>query len=85
MAEKQKGIQMRRDRLERHIGKFVTVTLWYGKMISGYLYRTDSARYKNDPTLYLRKKRYVLEDKNTGETSMLFRCSHVSKLVYEGG
>ena len=84
MAEKQKGIQMRRDRLERHIGKFVTVTLWYGKMISGYLYRTDSARYKNDPTLYLRKKRYVLEDKNTGETSMLFRCSHVSKLVYEG-
>ena len=47
---------MKRDRLERHIGKFVTVTLWYGKMISGYLYRTDSARYKNDPTLYLRKK-----------------------------
>ena len=75
---------MKRDRLERHIGKFVTVTLWYGKMISGYLYRTDSARYKNDRTLYLRKKRYVLEDKNTGETSMLFRCSHVSKLVYEG-
>ena len=74
---------MKRDRLERHIGKFVTVILWYGKMISGYLYRTDSARYKNDPTLYLRKKRYVLEDKNTGETSMLFRCSHVSKLGYE--
>ena len=75
---------MNRDRLERQIGKFVTVTLWYRKMIRRYLYRTDSARYKNDPTLYLRKKRYVLVDKNTGETSMLFRCSHVSKLVYEG-
>ena len=74
---------MRRDRLEKHIGKFVTVTLWDGEMISGYLYRTDSERYKNNPTLYLRKKHYVLEDKNTGETSILFMCSYVSKLGYD--
>ena len=74
---------MKREILEKYIGKSVTIKLLGGEKIEGVLYRTDSERYKNDPTLYLRKKRYVLEDKNTGETSMLFRCSHVSKLGYE--
>lgn len=75
---------MKREILEKYIGKSVTIKLLGGEKIEGVLYRTDSERYKKNPNMYFRKKFYVLEDVNTGETSsMIFRCSHVSKLGYE--
>lgn len=74
---------MKRSELEKHLGRQVTVTLFDGDKISGFLYKTGDARFKNYPNLYMSKNWYVLlknsEDSNSAVDS-LFRCSHVIKI-----
>ena len=51
---------MNRDKLEKHLGKNVEVTLFDGDVIKGELHKTREERFKNEPILYVPKNYYFL-------------------------
>ena len=72
---------MKREELEKYIGKYVEITLFDNEKITGILYKTGSERYKYDSSLYLPQNKYVLENEcNRNDYSCVFRSSHVKKL-----
>ena len=72
---------MKRDELEKYIGKYVEITLFDNEILTGIFYKTGSERYKYNPNLYIPQNRYVLENECCADDySCVFRCSHVKKL-----
>lgn len=67
---------MKREELEKYIGKKVQIILFDKEIIEGELHKTREERFRNDPNLYLPDKRYFL----INPQSCLFRCSHVIKI-----
>lgn len=67
---------MKRNDLEKYLGKVVTITLFDNDIITGELHKTGEERFKNDPNLYIPKNLYFL----INPQSVLFRSSHVKKL-----
>lgn len=67
---------MNRDKLEKHLGKNVEITLFNGDVIKGELHKTGEEAFKNEPNLYIPRKYYFL----VNPQSCIFRCSHVKKL-----
>lgn len=51
---------MNRDKLEKHLGKNVEVTLFDGDVIKGELHKTREERFKNEPILYVPNNYYFL-------------------------
>lgn len=73
---------MKREELEKFLGKPVWVTLFDGETISGILHKTGEKDCKNNPNLYLKKNFYFCTPPNTMLVrKSLFRCSHVIKCV----
>lgn len=71
---------MKREELEKFLGKPVWVTLFDGETISGILHKTGEKDCKNNPNLYLKKNFYFCTPPNTMLVrKSLFRCSHVIK------
>lgn len=67
---------MKREELEKYLGKKVRITLFDKKVIEGELHKSGEQRFRNDPNLYLPQKYYFL----INPQSVLFRSSHVRKL-----
>lgn len=67
---------MKREELEKYIGKKVQLTLFDKEIVEGELHKTREEQFRNDPNLYLPDKRYFL----INPQSCLFRCSHVNKI-----
>lgn len=67
---------MKREELEKYIGKNVQIILFDKEIIKGELHKTREERFKNNPDLYFPDKRYFL----INPQSCLFRCSHVTKI-----
>lgn len=68
---------MVKAKLEKYLGKVVTVTLFDGDAYTGVLRKTGTDELKTDPNLYLPKGRYFIDMGN--EYSSLFRSSHIVK------
>lgn len=74
---------MKREELDRYLGRKVIVTLFDGYMAQGILCKTGEEEYKDNPNLYLPKKYYFLLKRKGSHScadSVLFRLSHVRKL-----
>ena len=78
---------MKRSELEKYLGQHVRITLFNDSIAEGYLYKTGDEKFKDNPNLYLKQKRYfTTETKSSKEcNSSVFRCSHVKKLVLMDG
>lgn len=70
------GVSMKREELEKHMGKIVEITLFDGDVIKGELHKTREERFKNEPNLYVPDNYYFL----INPQSCIFKCSHVKKL-----
>lgn len=68
---------MKREELEKYLGKKVRITLFDKKVIEGELHKTGEEKFRNNPNLYLPQKYYFL----INPQSCLFRSSHVIKLT----
>ncbi len=71
---------MKREEIERYIGKRVKITLFDNETIAGELHKTGEERFKNDANLYIPKNYYFV----IYPQSCLFRCSHVKKIQAGG-
>ena len=71
---------MKREELEKYLGKRVKITLFDGEMFEGELHKTGEERFKDDPNLYIPQKRYFC----INPQSCLFRSSHVTKIKQKG-
>ena len=67
---------MKREKLEKYLGKKVKIKLFDGEMIEGELHKTGEEQFKNEPDLYIRQKMYFC----INPQSCLFRSSHVIKV-----
>lgn len=67
---------MKREKLEKQLGKIVEITLFDGKVIKGELHKTREERFKNEPNLYIPYNYYFL----INPQSCIFKCSHVTKI-----
>ncbi len=67
---------MKREELEKYIGKKVQIIFFDKEIIEGELHKTREERFIDDPNLYLPDKYYFL----INPQSCLFRCSHVIKI-----
>lgn len=74
---------MKRERLETYLGKRIMVVLTNGDIFSGYLRKTRTEEFKEDPNLYLPQNWYFFtETKESRQcNSHLFRCSHVKNVT----
>lgn len=70
---------MKREELEKYIGKQVKITLFDNETITGELHKTGEEQFKNDANLYIPKNYYFVIYPH----SCLFRCSHVKKIQLE--
>ena len=69
---------MKREQLERDLGREVALRLFDGTEITGTLRKTGESDFKNDPNLYLPRNSYFLTEKGTNVCkSCLFRVSHI--------
>lgn len=75
---------MKKDELERLIGRVVTIILLDGDEITGELHKTGEELFKNNASLYIPRKRYTLI-KQDGNNTCVFRSSHVKKLYLNIG
>ena len=64
---------MKREKLEKYLGRNVRVVLFDNTVIEGELHKTGEERFKSDASLYLRRNLYFC----INPQSILFRCSHV--------
>lgn len=73
---------MRRDELERYLGKRVEVTIFDRTVCKGYLHKTGEDQFKRDPNLYWKKNLYFVtaEKESMFSNSCLFRTSHVKSI-----
>lgn len=73
---------MNRQDFEKYLGKSVEIKLFDGEVVKGYLQKTGEERFKNDPSLYLRKGFYFVTgaEKSKICISCLFRVSHVTRI-----
>lgn len=67
---------MKRDELEKFIGKKVNIRLFDGEVINGELHKTGEEMFADDPNLYIPKNWYFC----INPQSCLFRCSHVVRM-----
>jgi len=74
---------MNRETFEKYLNKKVNIELFNGKIIKGYLNKTHTEKFKDNPNLFIPLKYYFLtETANSKETcSCLFRVSHVKKVI----
>ena len=71
---------MKRSDLEQYLGKSVEVELFDGRIVKGELHKTGEEKFKYNPNLYIPRNLYFCLPK-----SVLFRCSHVTKLTFAEG
>ena len=81
---------MKRQDLEKYLGKTVTVDIGAGRFFTGCLRKCGDERFKNDPNLYIPRNFYFLSSNvfyflssnvNAFDcVSWIFRCSHVKKI-----
>lgn len=69
---------MKRDNLEKFLGKYVKVVLYDNKQVEGVLHKTQERQFINVPNLYLPYNYYFCYDP---VSCLLFRCSHVIKVT----
>lgn len=67
---------MKREKLEKYLGKIVEITLFNEEVIKGELHKTREERFKNEPNLYIPYNYYFL----INPQSCIFKCSHVTKV-----
>lgn len=67
---------MKREELEKYLGKRVQITLFNGEVYMGELHKTEEEQFKNGSNLCLPRKRYFC----INPQSCLFRSSHVIKV-----
>lgn len=67
---------MKREKLEKYLGKIVEIILFDGDVVNGELHKTGEERFKEDPNLYIPNNYYFL----TEPQSCIFKCSHVKTL-----
>lgn len=70
---------MKRNDLEKYLGKTVKITLFDNEVIMGELHKTEEEKFKFDPNLYIHKNCYFLLPQSA-KGRLLFKCSHVKKL-----
>lgn len=68
---------MKREDMEKHLGKAVEITLFDGEVIRGELHKTREEKFKSNPNLYIPYNYYFL----INPQSCIFKCSHVKKLT----
>lgn len=71
-------MKINREIVEQFLGKKVEIKLFDGEIIVGELHKTGEEKYKGNNKLYLRRKYYFVEV--YGETSCLFRSSHIRRI-----
>lgn len=70
---------MKKDKVEKYVGKIVTVTLFDGDTYSGKLRKTGTEDLRTENlSLFYTKDRYFIETKY--HISPVFRSSHITKL-----
>lgn len=78
-----------REKLEKeYLNKKVKITLFDDEKIEGFLYKTGTEYFKNNPNLYIPENRYLCSDYKIKELdtnmwtphSCLFRVSHIKKI-----
>lgn len=67
---------MKREKLEKYLGKRVKITLYDGEVCEGEFHKTGEEQFKNEPNLYIPHKLYFC----INPQSCLFRSSHVLKI-----
>lgn len=67
---------MKRNELEKYLGKKVMIKLYDGEILFGELHKTGEELFKHEPNLYIPKDRYFL----TPKCQYLFKSSHVVKV-----
>lgn len=67
---------MKKSKLDKFIGKKVTITLFDNEVISGELHKTGENMFIHDVNLYIPKNEYFC----INPQSCLFKCSHVKKI-----
>lgn len=68
---------MKREELEKYLGKKVKIILFDGSVCEGELHKTGEKQFKNEPNLYIPKKQYFC----ISPQPCLFRSSHVTKVT----
>lgn len=72
---------MTRNELERHLGKYVEVTLFDGTVIEGILHKTGEKAFENNPNLSIPVNFYFCIDENNEVVkNTVFRVSHIQKI-----
>lgn len=72
---------MTRIELERHLGKYVEVILFYGTVIEGTLHKTGEKAFENNPNLLIPLNFYFCTDNNNEVVkNTVFRVSHIQKI-----
>lgn len=71
---------MKRNILESFLRHKVKITLFDGDMYIGFLYKTGSEKFVDEPNLFIPKNYYVLLDENDNCVSCIFRTSHVKNI-----
>jgi len=73
---------LNRSDFEKYLGKMVTIKLFDGEVIKGYLRKTHDESLKSNPNLYLPINYYFLTESSDLRVcnSVLFRVSHVSSI-----
>lgn len=73
---------MKRQDLEKKLGKMVTVDIGAGRLFNGCLRKCGDERFKNDLNLYIPRNCYFLSSNANAFdcVSWIFRCSHVKKI-----
>lgn len=68
--------------VELYLFKKVTVTLFDGETLTGYLHSTDESDFKNIPEINMKPNCYLLTDESGGHVNnLLFRVSHIKNIV----
>lgn len=67
---------LKKEKFEEFLGEKVKIKLFDGDILIGELHKTGEEQFKNDPNLYIPKKRYFV----TPNSNIIFRCSHVVKI-----
>ncbi len=67
---------MKREELEKYLGRKVCITLFDKSVCEGELHKTGEEQFKHDSNLYIPSNRYFC----INPQSCVFRSSHVVKL-----
>lgn len=74
---------MNRKYVETFLGKLVKIKLFDGTVMKGYLHKTGTEKFKNNPNLYIPKNYYVLLNAHDQDIyNVIFRSSHIRKIEH---